>query len=435
MTPRERGGRSGWTSGYSAVWLGVASVRAVVTQAPHQPGQQALGRRAGGVVGGAVGVGHAVSTTQVAVSASCARARGTRKSQATRCSWSSRRRGQATRSQMTSDRDGRRLEQRPQRPEDVGEGAVPAAEEEHGEQQRHHHDAGVLGQQEEREAQPGVLRVGTEHDLGVGHRHVERRALQLGHGGDQEAHGAGQLPQQPERVPRGGDAGQGHRARGQRDRRRGQHDRQLVAQQLRRRAQPTEQRVLVGAGPPGHEGADDPDGGDGEDEQDAGVHVGGDHVRRQRDHRERDQVGHQRHGRRQLEDRPVGRGGGDVLLLDELHPVGDELGPPVEATGVHRPEPALHVRHHLVLGLPDHQRQDQERGQDRHRAQDDLEGGVHRGVARAVIAAPTTGRAPREGRPCAGSVARRPGRGARPAPFPPAPRRPRPAPWPPATPC
>ena len=164
-------------------------------------------------MGGDVGVGHAVSTTQVAVSASWARASGTRKSQASALQLVLAQAGPGHAQPDDHDRDGRRLEQRPERPEDVGEGAVPAAEEEHGEQQRHHHDAGVLGQQEEREAQPGVLGVGTEHDLGVGHRHVERRSLQLGHGGDQEAHGAGQLPQQPERVPRGGDAGQGHRAR------------------------------------------------------------------------------------------------------------------------------------------------------------------------------------------------------------------------------
>jgi hypothetical protein len=75
-----------------------------------------------------------------------------------------------------------------------------------------------------------------------------------------------------------------------------------------------------------------------------------------------------------LKTAPVRRGGRDVLLLDELHPVGDELGPAVEAAGVHRPEAALHVGHHLVLGLPDQQRQDEEGGQHADGAQDDLEG-------------------------------------------------------------
>ena len=76
-----------------------------------------------------------------------------------------------------------------------------------------------------------------------------------------------------------------------------------------------------------------------------------------RDHREHDEVRDQRHAGREHEDPPVGRPRDDVLLLGELHAVGDELRPAVEATGVHRAEPALHVRHHLVLGLPDQQRQ------------------------------------------------------------------------------
>ena len=45
-------------------------------------------------------------------------------------------------------------------------------------------------EQEEREPQPGVLGVGAEDDLGVGDRHVERRPLQLGDGGDEEDDGA-----------------------------------------------------------------------------------------------------------------------------------------------------------------------------------------------------------------------------------------------------
>ena len=50
--------------------------------------------------------------------------------------------------------------------------------------------------------------------------------------------------------------------------------------------------------------------------------------------------------RRQREDPPVGLVGDDVLLLDELHPVGDELQRAV-GPGLHGPEPALHVAHHL----------------------------------------------------------------------------------------
>ena len=86
---------------------------------------------------------------------------------------------------------------------------------------------------------------------------------------------------------------------------------------------------------------------------------------------------------REAEDPAVGARRGDVLLLDELHPVGDELGPPVEATGIHRAEPALHVRHDLVLGLADEQRQHEEGREHRDGAQHDLE------PRASVTAAPT----------------------------------------------
>src|SRR6266545_676117 len=85
-------------------------------------------------------------------------------------------------------------------------------------------------------------------------------------------------------------------------------------------------------------------------------------LRAQRDEQQRDQVGHQRDDRGHPEDRPVDRTRRHVLLLHELHAVGDELRPAVERARVHRPEPALHVRHHLVLGLAHDQRHGQEGG-------------------------------------------------------------------------
>ena len=97
-----------------------------------------------------------------------------------------------------------------------------------------------------------------------------------------------------------------------------------------------------------------------------------------RDGREGDEVGDEGHRRGQAEHPPVGGSGGDVLLLDELDAVGDELGPAVEATGVHRPEPSLHVGHDLVLGLADEQGQDEERGEHGRRAHGHLEE-AHRG--------------------------------------------------------
>ena len=50
---------------------------------------------------------------------------------------------------------------------------------------------------------------------------------------------------------------------------------------------------------------------------------------------------------REREHPAVGLRRHDVLLLEELDAVADELEPAVEAAGVHRTEPALHVAHHL----------------------------------------------------------------------------------------
>ena len=63
---------------------------------------------------------------------------------------------------------------------------MPAAEEQHGGQRGDHDDADVLGEQEEREPQAGVLGHVAEHQLGVGDRHVERRPPDLGQPGDEE---------------------------------------------------------------------------------------------------------------------------------------------------------------------------------------------------------------------------------------------------------
>jgi hypothetical protein len=63
----------------------------------------------------------------------------------------------------------------------------------------------------------------------------------------------------------------------------------------------------------------------------------------------------QGHRRGQGEHPLVGRPGDDRLLLDELDPVGHQLEHAVEAAGLHRPHPGLHVGHDLVLHVPDEQ--------------------------------------------------------------------------------
>ena len=126
-----------------------------------------------------------------------------------------------------------------------------------------------------------------------------------------------------------------------------EHERQLVGDELRGGAQRAEQRVLVRARPAGHQHADDAEARHRERVEDADVERRDDESRAGRDHDEDEERRHHDDRRREREDTPVGLRRHDVFLLHELDAVADELVPAVEPAGVHRPEPALHVAHHL----------------------------------------------------------------------------------------
>jgi hypothetical protein len=122
---------------------------------------------------------------------------------------------------------------------------------------------------------------------------------------------------------------------------------QLVRDELSGGAQRAEQRVLVRARPPGHEHADHREARHRERVEHADVEV---FTTRS------GPIGITRNTRnveittddgRSGEHTLVGLPRHDVLLLEELHAVAHELEPAVEAAGVHRTEPALHVAHHL----------------------------------------------------------------------------------------
>jgi hypothetical protein len=188
----------------------------------------------------------------------------------------------------------------------------------------------------------------------------------------------GQLPEQPPRLPRLDDARQREGAGRHGDGGRGEDERQFVRHQLRGGAQSAQQGVLVGAGPAGHQRAEHPDTHHGQDEEQARVELLPDQVARpDGDDDEHDEVGHERDTGRQLEHPPVGARRHDRFLLGELHAVGHQLRPAVEAAGVHRAEARLHVRHRLVLHLADEQRQGEERDDDEREPQRDLEGLAH----------------------------------------------------------
>ena len=79
----------------------------------------------------------------------------------------------------------------------------------------------------------------------------------------------------------------------------------------------------------------------------ADVEVAHDESRAGGDHEEDQERRDDDDRRREREDSPVRLPRHDVLLLEELDAVAHELEPAVEAAGIHRPEPALHVAHHL----------------------------------------------------------------------------------------
>ena len=78
---------------------------------------------------------------------------------------------------------------------------------------------------------------------------------------------------------------------------------------------------------------------------------------------EHEEVRQQRDCRGKLEHTAISARGHNGLLLRELHPIRNELGPAMEPAGVHRPQPRLHMRHRFVLHLPHEQWHRQEHQQ------------------------------------------------------------------------
>ena len=177
-----------------------------------------------------------------------------------------------------------------------------------------------------------------------------------------------------------------------------------------------------------------PDRRDGEDEQDAGVHVRGDHARRQRDDRERDQVGHQRHGRRQLEDGRSAAAGVMSSFWTNFTPSATSWAHPWKPPAYIGPSRPCMCAITLCSVCPTSS------GRTRKAARTPT---VRRTTSRAGLIGAWrawSSRPPRRvGHTGRGDLAPAPGAPARPGrsvrSVPAAPRRPPPAPWPPATPC
>jgi hypothetical protein len=140
-----------------------------------------------------------------------------------------------------------------------------------------------------------------------------------------------------------------------------EHHRQLVGNQLARRAQAAEQRVLVRARPAGDEDAEHGHRRHRECVEHAGLEVGEPRIGTEGHHRDEQEGARQHHERRELEEELVRPLGVDVLLLQPLADLGEELQRPVRA-GLHRAETALHERHHLEQEQVDHRSRGKEHG-------------------------------------------------------------------------
>ncbi len=117
-----------------------------------------------------------------------------------------------------------------------------------------------------------------------------------------------------------------------------QDERQLVADEPCRGPQPTEQRVLVEAGPAGHHQAHHAQATDREEVQQPDVHGEAVQAGRERDHQQRHHRGEVDHRGCQREHRHVRAGGREVLLGQHLEAVDDrgERPPGSDPVGARR---------------------------------------------------------------------------------------------------
>ena len=137
----------------------------------------------------------------------------------------------------------------------------------------------------------------------------------------------------------------------------GEQQRQLVADELGQRAHGGQQRVLVVAGPAGHEDRELGRGASREEVEQGGVELDRDHVPAEGQNGEAEERERHDDHRGEGVQEPVGGGGDDVLLGKRLDGVGERLGeaPQLQAAkprepGAVRAEPILEPAQQFPLG-------------------------------------------------------------------------------------
>ena len=194
----------------------------------------------------------------------------------------------------------------------------------------------------------------------LGFRHVERRTVGFGEAADEKQDESDRL-QKDEPVARVelrvDDAHHAQRAGGHDQADQRHRDRDLVADELRRRAQARKQRELAVRRPAAQDDAVHADRRDRHDVEQADVHIRDPqrhvpakqmHDGPERDDRERNQRRHHDDDGRGGKHPFVGARGRDVFLQQQLHRVCNGLKSPVRADA-HGPKTHLHPRDHLAL--------------------------------------------------------------------------------------
>src|SRR5436190_306897 len=240
------------------------------------------------------------------------------------------------------------LEEEPDRPEEVdsvGEGEMPAAEEERDREARERDHVHVLGHLEQAPAHPRVLGVVAGDELLLCFGQVEGGTARLRDAADQEDQEADRLRDDvPERVRLVvDDVDERERAGRDYDAEHRERERDLVGDELRAGAHRAEQRVLRLTRPAADNEAVDPDRAEREDEDQADRDVRDDAVDvvvpdvppvPVRDDRERRQRRENRDDWREDVGDVDRRGREKALLADELDQVGNRLEKAVRAGAV-----------------------------------------------------------------------------------------------------
>jgi hypothetical protein len=121
------------------------------------------------------------------------------------------------------------------------------------------------------------------------------------------------------------DAGQAEGTRQDHGHERRQQDGNAVGHGLGDGPHPTDEGELVVARPPRHERGDDGQPADGQDVEHADVEIRGEGRAAEGDDGRHGQRNHRRQQRSEIEQRAIGPRRDDVLLLEQLHDVGDRL--------------------------------------------------------------------------------------------------------------